>query len=69
MATMKVTYKKLQELHKMLGGNTNGFFITCYGNDLHTGTSINIDERIARFERPSASADYYLVKGKAHTKR
>lgn len=69
MATPKLSFKKLKELHKQLGGNQRGFYITTYGADINTGESIRIEERIAKFVRPQASADVYLVKGSLYPKR
>jgi hypothetical protein len=63
MAETKLSFKKLKELHRTLGGNQNGFFITTYGVDEISGKTIRIEERIAKFVRPNASADVYLVKG------
>lgn len=63
MASANLSLKKLKELHKSLGGNRKGYYITIYGNDIITGKSVNISQRIAKNVRPNASADYYLVKG------
>lgn len=63
MAIANMSLKNLKELHKSLGGNRKGFYITVYGNDIITGKSIRISQRIAKNVRRSASADYYLVKG------
>jgi hypothetical protein len=63
---MKISYKKMKELHQMMGGNAQGFFITEYGMDTETGQSITIDKYIAEFDRPHASANRYLVKGSYH---
>ncbi len=64
MATMKMSLKKMKELQKALGGSRRGYYITVYGQDIDSGKQVLIEERIARFERPTASADYFLVKGK-----
>ena len=63
MAIANMSLKKLKELHKSLGGNRKGYYITLYGNDIVTGKSIRISDRIAKNVRRGASADYYLVKG------
>lgn len=68
MATANLSLQKLKELHRSLGGNSKGYYITVYGNDITTGKSINISQRIAKNVRRNASADYYLVKGKPYSK-
>lgn len=64
MATTRISLKQMKVFHKQLGGNARGFYITSYGVDILTGKSVSIEERLAVAVRPSASADYYLVKGK-----
>lgn len=68
MAMAIMSLKKLKELHKSLGGNRKGYYITLYGNDIVTGKSIRISQRIAKNVRRSASADYYLVKGTTYSR-
>lgn len=68
MASANMSLKKLKELHKSLGGNRSGYYITVYGNDINTGKSINISKRIAKNVRRNASADYYLVKGTTYSR-
>lgn len=48
MAIANMSLKKLKELHKSLGGNRSGYYITLYGNDINTGKSIRISQRIAK---------------------
>lgn len=69
MAVPSMSLQKLKEMHKALGGNRKGYYITLYGNDVATGKTINISHRVAKNVRRNASADYYLVKGKTYTKR
>lgn len=68
MATTSLSFKKLKELHKSLGGNRKGYYITVYGADISTNKQIRITERIAKFVKRNASADYYLVKGTPYSK-
>jgi len=64
MALPKMSLIKLKNLHRQLGGNSKGYFITSYAHCITTGKQVSIDERIAYFDRPTASANYYLVKGR-----
>lgn len=63
MSLPKMSLKKLKILHQELGGNKNGYYITSYSRCITTGIQVSIDKRIAYFDRPTASANYYLVKG------
>jgi len=69
MAYMKISLKKMKELQRFMGGRAKGFFIICYGSDIETGQNIIVSDTLARFERKTASADYYLVKGKVFGKK
>jgi hypothetical protein len=68
MSTPKASLKQLKSVQTYLGGRSKGYFITMYGNDIVTGKSVDIEQRILRAVRKNASADYYLVKGKLRNK-
>jgi len=55
--------KSLKEMHRNLGGNTKGFYITQYGIDISTGKNISINVEIARYTSPIQSASHRLVNG------
>lgn len=64
MSTPKLSMKKLNELHRQLGGNAAGFYVTEFGACVHTGKHVSEDELIAINSRPSRNFVTKLVKGR-----
>jgi len=63
MNALKLSIKKLKQLHQNIGGNNNGFYITTFGHCITTGKSISIKNYIATAQKESANWSYWLVSG------
>lgn len=60
---IKLTQKKMRELHQKLGGNDAGYYIIAFETCTTTKQSIRIKEAIAYNRPKGANWTYQLVKG------
>ena len=59
---LKLSMKKLRELHEALGGNDKGYHIVRYSRDIETGEIINTAKNpIATHQPTNANWHYQLI--------
>jgi len=64
MGTLKLSIKRLKQLHQNIGGNAGGFYVIAFGHCVYTGQSISADIYIAAAQKSVANWSYWLVKGR-----
>jgi len=58
------SYKALKQMHKDLGGNTNGFYVVQFGHDVLTRKTVVTLSTIGFHTPAQANWSYQLVRGR-----